>query len=179
MFLHGLVTDVLLRIFEFTDVTTILSLSRVNKSFHEISKTKQLWIRIVQRLGAEGLDAPPDQSNVNNNNGAGGGGLDSRSLYPPCTPHCFALMLSRGTDVLCTASPGDAPPRGIVSLRRVTDTFSNVVPEMRASLTQMMARTLFHTKIYPQVHHSVLIFTSITTKESRSRPSSGKASSTL
>ncbi|KAJ7108392.1 hypothetical protein C8R43DRAFT_1243559 [Mycena crocata] len=61
--LQDLNIDVLLHTFGFADVSTILSLSRVNKSFHAISKTKQLWIRIVRRLGTEGvLDAPPDDN---------------------------------------------------------------------------------------------------------------------
>ncbi|KAJ7660119.1 hypothetical protein DFH06DRAFT_1193816 [Mycena polygramma] len=42
--------DVLLYIFALTDLFTVLSLSRVNKSFHAIVSSKQLWISILRDL---------------------------------------------------------------------------------------------------------------------------------
>ncbi|KAJ6565171.1 hypothetical protein DFH09DRAFT_1363817 [Mycena vulgaris] len=57
--LHDLNSDVLLCIFVLTDVATILSLSKVNKIFHEVASTKQLWILIIRGLASRGLVDPP------------------------------------------------------------------------------------------------------------------------
>ncbi|KAJ6489736.1 hypothetical protein C8R45DRAFT_991692 [Mycena sanguinolenta] len=54
--------DVVLYIFAFTDVYTILSLSQVNKFFYSITLAKQLWIPIVRDLVMRGLsDFPADE----------------------------------------------------------------------------------------------------------------------
>ncbi|KAJ7150088.1 hypothetical protein C8R43DRAFT_1006223 [Mycena crocata] len=55
MSLGSLNTDVLLRIFFFTNVATIISLSRVNQYFRTISLTKHLWISVIRDLGERGL----------------------------------------------------------------------------------------------------------------------------
>ncbi|KAJ7029496.1 hypothetical protein C8F04DRAFT_1116520 [Mycena alexandri] len=61
MLFSHLDADVLSHIFALIDVYTILSLSRVNKYFHEISSTKHLWIAIVRGLALRRLvDAPSD-----------------------------------------------------------------------------------------------------------------------
>ncbi|KAJ7765605.1 hypothetical protein B0H16DRAFT_1883066 [Mycena metata] len=53
--------DVLLHIFSLTDVYTIGSLSQVNKHFHAVASTKQLWISVIRDLSHRRLiDAPPD-----------------------------------------------------------------------------------------------------------------------
>ncbi|KAJ7240677.1 hypothetical protein C8J57DRAFT_97106 [Mycena rebaudengoi] len=57
--LDGLITDLLLYIFAFTDVYTLLSLARVNKSFYFITLTKELWIPIVHDLCIRGLSDFP------------------------------------------------------------------------------------------------------------------------
>ncbi|KAJ7890396.1 hypothetical protein B0H13DRAFT_2040407, partial [Mycena leptocephala] len=68
MLLNHLNTDVLLQIFALTDVSTIMSLSRVrilcvNKSFHEITSFKQLWLSIVRDLSrARVIDAPAEET---------------------------------------------------------------------------------------------------------------------
>ncbi|KAJ7478236.1 hypothetical protein FB451DRAFT_1241662 [Mycena latifolia] len=51
--------DVLFRIFASVDVYTVLSLSRVNKSFRAIASTKQLWLSIVHDLAWRSLINPP------------------------------------------------------------------------------------------------------------------------
>ncbi|KAJ7029460.1 hypothetical protein C8F04DRAFT_1116471 [Mycena alexandri] len=62
MLFNHLDADVLSHIFALTDVYTILSLSQVNKYFHEISSTKHLWIAIVRGLALRRLvDAPSDE----------------------------------------------------------------------------------------------------------------------
>ncbi|KAJ7811301.1 hypothetical protein B0H14DRAFT_2860379 [Mycena olivaceomarginata] len=62
MLFNHLDADVLSQIFALTDVYTILSLSQVNKYFHEISSTKHLWVTIVRDLALRHLvDAPPDE----------------------------------------------------------------------------------------------------------------------
>ncbi|KAJ7033225.1 hypothetical protein C8F04DRAFT_1104958 [Mycena alexandri] len=62
MLFSHLDADVLSHIFALTDVYTILSLSRVNKYFHEISSAKHLWIVIVRGLALRCLvDAPLDE----------------------------------------------------------------------------------------------------------------------
>ncbi|KAF7344128.1 hypothetical protein MVEN_01702800 [Mycena venus] len=62
MLFNRLDADVLSHIFALTDVYTILSLSQVNKYFHEISSTKHLWISVVRGLSLRRLiDAPPDE----------------------------------------------------------------------------------------------------------------------
>ncbi|KAJ6566914.1 hypothetical protein B0H19DRAFT_1138871 [Mycena capillaripes] len=55
--------DVLLQIFGLTDVYTIMSLSRVNRPFHEIVSVKQLWLSVVRNLSLTRLiDAPGDET---------------------------------------------------------------------------------------------------------------------
>ncbi|KAF8205359.1 hypothetical protein K438DRAFT_2014783 [Mycena galopus ATCC 62051] len=54
--------DVLLRIFTFSDIHTILSLSQVNKYLWEVSRTKQLWISVIRNLGSrQMLDRAVDE----------------------------------------------------------------------------------------------------------------------
>ncbi|KAJ6550012.1 hypothetical protein B0H19DRAFT_1160250 [Mycena capillaripes] len=54
--------DVLSRIFALTDLSTIISLSQVNRLFHAITGTKQLWITIVRGLYRRRLiDLVPDE----------------------------------------------------------------------------------------------------------------------
>ncbi|KAF7340060.1 hypothetical protein MVEN_01924100 [Mycena venus] len=55
MNLTDLGTDVLSHIFALVDVYTILSLARVNRYFHNIASTKQLWLSIVCELSARGF----------------------------------------------------------------------------------------------------------------------------
>ncbi|KAJ7176359.1 hypothetical protein C8R43DRAFT_557731 [Mycena crocata] len=60
--LDSLHIDVLLYIFSLTDVSTILSLSRVNRALYSIAYTKSLWLSVVKELAARGLiDVPPDE----------------------------------------------------------------------------------------------------------------------
>ncbi|KAJ6565964.1 hypothetical protein DFH09DRAFT_1157346 [Mycena vulgaris] len=59
MVLRELDSDVLLQIFALMDVYTVLSLSRVNKAFHELASTKHLWRSVVRDLSSRYLvDAP-------------------------------------------------------------------------------------------------------------------------
>ncbi|KAJ6566694.1 hypothetical protein B0H19DRAFT_1257885 [Mycena capillaripes] len=51
--------DVMGHIFALSDVYTILSLSRVNRLFHKISSTKQLWLSVVCNLFARQLIDTP------------------------------------------------------------------------------------------------------------------------
>ncbi|KAJ6578294.1 hypothetical protein B0H19DRAFT_577749 [Mycena capillaripes] len=51
--------DVLGRVFALVDVYTILSLSRVNRLFREITLTKQVWLSVVRDLAARQLIAAP------------------------------------------------------------------------------------------------------------------------
>ncbi|KAJ6566681.1 hypothetical protein B0H19DRAFT_712940 [Mycena capillaripes] len=51
--------DVLGHIFALSDVYTILSLSRANRLFHEITSTKQLWLSVVSNLVARQLIDTP------------------------------------------------------------------------------------------------------------------------
>ncbi|KAJ6479934.1 hypothetical protein C8R47DRAFT_1136431 [Mycena vitilis] len=61
MALGQLDADVLLEIFAFTDVYTIMSLARVNKLFHGISLIKHLWLSVVRELVlARLIDRPMD-----------------------------------------------------------------------------------------------------------------------
>ncbi|KAJ7176221.1 hypothetical protein C8R43DRAFT_1230394 [Mycena crocata] len=54
--------DVLLCIFAFADVSSVLSLSRVNRHFHALTFSKHLWLSLVRDLASRGLiDAPPDE----------------------------------------------------------------------------------------------------------------------
>ncbi|KAJ7738732.1 hypothetical protein B0H16DRAFT_1569635 [Mycena metata] len=55
MLLNELDIDVLSHIFILTDVYTIMSLSKVNKSFHAISRAKHLWVSVVRDLYARRL----------------------------------------------------------------------------------------------------------------------------
>ncbi|KAJ7176373.1 hypothetical protein C8R43DRAFT_1118893 [Mycena crocata] len=62
MSLDSLHIDVLLCILALTDVSTILSLSQVNRAFYSVAYTKSLWLSVVRDLTARGLiDAPPDE----------------------------------------------------------------------------------------------------------------------
>ncbi|KAJ7684165.1 hypothetical protein DFH06DRAFT_1009 [Mycena polygramma] len=63
MELNDLSTDILWQIFALTGVHTILSLARVNRSFHEIAYRKQLWLSVVRGLSlAQIIDAPADET---------------------------------------------------------------------------------------------------------------------
>ncbi|KAJ7029710.1 hypothetical protein C8F04DRAFT_1398250 [Mycena alexandri] len=55
MLLDQLDIDVLSHIFILTDVYTIMSLSKVNKSFHAIARAKHLWVSVVRDLYARRL----------------------------------------------------------------------------------------------------------------------------
>ncbi|KAJ6565965.1 hypothetical protein DFH09DRAFT_1157347 [Mycena vulgaris] len=59
MLLQHVDADVLLQIFAPLDVFTILSLSRVNKYFHALTATKQLWLSVVRDLTSRCLIDPP------------------------------------------------------------------------------------------------------------------------
>ncbi|KAJ7172799.1 hypothetical protein C8R43DRAFT_943874 [Mycena crocata] len=62
MALDSLAVDILLSIFALTDVSTVLSLSQVNRAFYAVVYTKHLWLTIVRDLAARGLiDAPTDE----------------------------------------------------------------------------------------------------------------------
>ncbi|KAJ7167297.1 hypothetical protein C8R43DRAFT_1160767 [Mycena crocata] len=61
MTLDSLAVDILLSIFALTDISTVLSLSQVNRAFYAVVNTKHLWLSIVRDLAARGLiDAAPD-----------------------------------------------------------------------------------------------------------------------
>ncbi|KAJ7176255.1 hypothetical protein C8R43DRAFT_556297 [Mycena crocata] len=60
--LDTLPPDVLLCIFAFVDVAALLSFSRVNRHFHGLASSRQLWLSLVRALTSRGLiDAPPDE----------------------------------------------------------------------------------------------------------------------
>ncbi|KAJ6537213.1 hypothetical protein DFH09DRAFT_1369183 [Mycena vulgaris] len=59
MRLNHLDSDVLLQIFALVDVFTVVSLSRVSKSFGKIASSKQLWLAILRNLSSRWLMDPP------------------------------------------------------------------------------------------------------------------------
>ncbi|KAJ7123262.1 hypothetical protein C8R43DRAFT_43586 [Mycena crocata] len=61
--LHSLDADVLLSILALLDVSTILSVSRVNRALHAITSSKHLWLSVVRDLcGCGRIDGPPDET---------------------------------------------------------------------------------------------------------------------
>ncbi|KAF7353099.1 hypothetical protein MVEN_01277900 [Mycena venus] len=125
MHLIDLGTDVLSHTFAFTDVYTILSLSRVDKYFHDISSTKQLWISIARDLFARRLiDTPVDEIDTLSKDAlveevrrvvAGPRTWSSSSLLPPTVLRqesirleCFrSELLPGGTHILLWHDDGD------------------------------------------------------------------------
>ncbi|KAJ7189115.1 hypothetical protein C8R46DRAFT_1056638 [Mycena filopes] len=60
MQLELLHTDVLYQILALADVSTILALSQVSRTFHELTQDRQLWVSLVRDLARRRLiDAPP------------------------------------------------------------------------------------------------------------------------
>ncbi|KAJ7644886.1 hypothetical protein FB45DRAFT_1053526 [Roridomyces roridus] len=57
--------DVLLLIFALCDIHTILSLSSVNKGFHQLAFSAEVWTSIALNLSARGLlDLPDDMEGL-------------------------------------------------------------------------------------------------------------------
>ncbi|KAJ7642047.1 hypothetical protein FB45DRAFT_1126304 [Roridomyces roridus] len=72
--------DVLSLIFALSDVYTILSLSRVNRTFHRVGSSKQLWIEVARDLIARGLLHPLPIEDLNRE-------LVKRTIAGPRTWH--------------------------------------------------------------------------------------------